>query len=91
MRIRILKSSTGIMDGVSLSYLVPGSAYEVPASLGQWLIAKDTAEKDVSERLGIVIPLDRHLASGGISVPSPGTDRADDRPSRDTPRRRTKR
>jgi len=77
MRIRILKASTGIMDGVSLSYLVPGSVYEVPVSLGTWLIAKDAAEADVNETLGVVIPLDRHLAIGGISVPSPGTDRAD--------------
>jgi hypothetical protein len=37
MRVRILKLSSGIMDGVSLSHLFTGITYEVPVSLGTWL------------------------------------------------------
>jgi hypothetical protein len=83
VRIKILKHSTGIMDGVSLSHLLPGLVYEVPVSLGTWLVGRQNAEEDVTPRVGIVIPLDQTSAmfTGGISV-SPAKDHEDDRARR---------
>ena len=88
MRVRILKLSSGIMDGVSLSYLLPGLVYEVPMSLGTWLIGQEAAEEDTSGTVGIVIPLDQKSAAlaGGISMPAPMADTAEDRPARNPTR-----
>ena len=83
MRVRILKQSSGIIEGVSLRYLLPGLMYEVPVSLGAWLVGQKAAEEDVSGTVGIVIPLDQKSTTltGGIRVPSPATDTAEDRPA----------
>lgn len=35
----------GIMDGVSLSHFTPGLTYEVPDSLGGYLVTTGTAEE----------------------------------------------
>jgi hypothetical protein len=81
MRVRILKLSSGIMDGVSLSHLFTGITYEVPVSLGTWLISERHAEEDVTPPVGIVIPIDQTspMFTGGVSV-SPGEEQAADRP-----------
>ena len=91
MRVRILKHSSGILNGVSLSALLPGLVYEVPPSIGSWLISEKAAEEDVRPTVGIVVPLDQAPAAliGGVSVVPP-PDKADDRRPRRT-RRRPKR
>src|SRR5258705_12678762 len=58
MRVRILKPSAGIMDGVSLSHLLPGLTYDVEPSLGHYLTLNQYAEEVPSETLALVIPLD---------------------------------
>ena len=91
MRIKILKHSQGIMDGVSLSHLFPGVTYEVPVSLGTWLISQKNAEEDVTPTEGVVIPHDQASAifTGGVSVFAT-KDHDDDRAVR-RPRVRKKR
>ena len=81
MRVRILKPCSGIMDGVSLSRLFPGDGYEVPDSLGRWLISQRHAEEEVTPTVGIVIPIDQAspMFTGGVSVSS-AKEQADDRP-----------
>ena len=80
MRIKILKHSKGILDGVSLSHLLPGLVYEVPISLGTWLMSQGTAEEEVSPTVGLVVPLDKtSIFSGGVRVSST-KDHEDDRP-----------
>ena len=74
------------MDGVSLSHLVPGTTYELPAELGYWLMSRGVAEY-VSEAAGeVVVPLDNHFAyeqlTQGVSVVPPIADAADAEPRR---------
>ena len=80
MRVRILKQSEGIFHGVSLSRLLPGVTYEVPVSLGVFLVSQASAEEDVTPAVELVIPIDPESSSltGGVSV-SPSTGRAEDR------------
>jgi hypothetical protein len=79
LHIRIIKHTSGIMDGISLSTLLPGLTYEVPVSLGTFLIAQWTAEEDTSPSVAIVIPLSEASAAvtGGLSI-SPPADHAHD-------------
>lgn len=88
MRVRILKQTEGIIDGVSLSHLHPGVVYEVPISLGVWLIAQKVAEEELARDLAID-PLEDASAAltGGVTV-IPPNDREDDRPPRRKPNRR---
>lgn len=88
MRIRILKQSKGILDGVSLSALLPDLTYEVPVSLGAFLIGQGTAKEDVSDSIGLVIPVNEpsHAMRKGFAIP-PVIDHEDDRPARKRPRR----
>ena len=80
MRVRIVKQSEGILDGISLSRLVPGLTYEVTLSLGTFLIGQGAAEENVTPAVDIVIPVNAASAAltGGVSV-SPSKDRAGDR------------
>ena len=74
MRVRILKPSVGVMDGVSLSALVPGFAYDVPRVLGNWLVSHGAAAALPASKIALIVPLDddhdlttaEHL--GGVSV-----------------------
>ena len=54
VRIRILKPTSGVLDGVSLSHLIPGLVYEVSASLGTFLIAQEAAEEDASSTIAVI-------------------------------------
>jgi hypothetical protein len=44
MRVRILKSAEGIMDGVSLAHLVPDTIYELDPIVAHYLITTGHAE-----------------------------------------------
>ena len=75
MRVRILKQSEGIFHGVSLSRLLPGVTYEVPVSLGAFLVGQGSAEEDVTPAVELVIPIDPESSglTGGVSV-TPSTN-----------------
>jgi hypothetical protein len=45
VRIRIVKPTAGVLDGVSLGHLVPGMTYEVEESLGAYLVGIRCAEQ----------------------------------------------
>ena len=83
MRVRILKQTQGVLDGVSLSRFVPGLVYDVPASLGAFLVVQQAAVEDMTATVAVVTPLTEESAAltGGVSV-SPSLDRAADKPRR---------
>ena len=56
VRVRILKHSTGIVDGRSLATLKPGLIYELPQSLAEYLVANRCAEHVLSERAASRVP-----------------------------------
>jgi hypothetical protein len=89
VRVRIVRPSVGIMDGVSLSRLIPGITYELPSELGYWLISRGTAELVPKISGDVAIPLDNPFAfeqlTQGVSV-VPRIATAADQPN---PRRRT--
>jgi len=89
VRIRILKHTEGIIEGVSLAHLVPGLVYDVPVSLGTWLASQGAAEEDVTPTAAIVVPRDQEsaLLTGGVSISQP-EERADDRSRRSRHKRR---
>jgi hypothetical protein len=85
LRIRIRRAIAGVIDGVSLSHLLPGLAYEVSESLGGYLVTCGDAEV-APATAPVVDPSDDDTDSaifGGVIVAPP--DRAADRPR---PRRR---
>ncbi len=90
MRIRILKPSAGIIEGVSLSSLMLGMTYEVSGSLGAFLIGNRAAEELVSPAAALVITLDSddmfHHIMGGVTVVQ---DRAADTPNLRPARKKT--
>ena len=44
VRVRILKSMAGVLDGVSLGHLVPGLTYDLDESLVGYLVSTRSAE-----------------------------------------------
>lgn len=80
MRIRIVKHSRGIMDGVSLSRMLPGLTYQVSVSLGSFLVAHGAAEEDFSPSDALSVSPDQEPVSltGGVSV-TPPRDHEDER------------
>ena len=43
MKVRVLRQSLGHVDGVSLRYYHPGSVYEVPPNVANYLVAEGLA------------------------------------------------
>lgn len=92
LRIRIRRGIGGILDGVSLSHLFPGLVYEVPDSLGAYLLSSGDAE----EAHGSFVPVNSDddvpdmPIFGGVSVTGL-PDRADDRSRARTKSRRRRR
>jgi hypothetical protein len=80
----MLQPAAGVMDGISLSRLVPGLTYDVPPSTAHYLTANGFAEELASDATALVIPIDDLHAFngvvGGITVSQ--TDRAHDKPRR---------
>jgi hypothetical protein len=58
MRVRIRKQAEGLIDGVSLRYLVPGFTYAVDEALGRYLETNGIAEEVSISNPALVIPLD---------------------------------
>lgn len=95
MRVRIVRPSVGIMDGVSLSHLTPGVTYDVPTELGYWLMSRGVAEHVPEKSDGLVVPLDNPFAfeelTQGVSVIPPLAEAPDTAPRRRTIRRSKRR
>jgi len=71
MRVRILKPSEGVIQGVSLSKMFPGLTYDLDPTLARYLISMGAAIAVPSRSPALVIPLaddDFDKALGGISV-----------------------
>ena len=81
------------MDGVSLSHFVPGLSYEVPTSLGGYLITNGAAE-EIFAAVTLIDPAQDSSESaifGGISVAKPLDIAADDPREAGGSRRRKRR
>ena len=67
----MLKPMVGVLDGISLSRLVPGLMYDVEDDLARYLISCGAAEETASTRPALVVAVDdpyiAHL-TGGITV-----------------------
>jgi len=76
MRVRILKPAEGVVDGVSLRYLVPGCLYDLSASLAQYLVTNELAEGVSESNAALLVPLDEpdvlEQLTKGITVVAPG-------------------
>jgi len=66
MRIRVHKPLAGVSEGICLSHLVPGVIYDVPDSLGRYLVATDMAEELTGADPGLKIPLDNSDCYGRV-------------------------
>ena len=90
MRVRILKSTAGVVDGVSLSRLIPGLVYDLTPSTANYLISQRCAEEPAaSEPAAVVAPDHRTYSSqlfGGVRVIMPPAEAAD-KPPRAKPRK----
>lgn len=90
MRIRILKRSEGVVQGVSLSQMFPGLTYDLDPTLARCLMSVGAAVAVPSRGPALVIPLgsgdDFSKALGGISVTH--IAEAADKPGRKRPRKR---
>jgi hypothetical protein len=81
MRIRIIKSVAGVLDGHSLGHFTPGLVYELDDAFARQLISMQCAKEETSETLALVInqndeTRDEARLTGGVSVISAHT--ADD-------------
>ena len=57
MRVRILKSIAGVVQGVSLAHLHVGQTYDIDATLGRYLVSIGAAEAVPSSGAAPVSPL----------------------------------
>jgi len=91
LRIRIRRAIAGVIDGVSLSHLLPGLSYEVSDSLGGYLVVSGDAEEIPASAPVVESGEDETDTSifGGVIVAPPPLERAADRPRRK--RRRARR
>lgn len=82
MRVRILKSLNGVIEGRSLSSLLPGYVYEVESFTGEQLIELKAGIEVRSTDPALATAADEDLqrVSGGVIVLPP--DKADERPER---------
>lgn len=78
-RVRIIKPLAGILDGVSLSTLVPGLIYDLEADLARYLISCGAAEESAAARAPSVVPEDdpyiAHVVGGVIVTQAPASPR----------------
>ena len=81
VRIRIMKPVAGVIDGVTLSRLHPGVIYEVPQSLGDYLLTIGAAEEMFSRfpEVDETGSYPSSMLSGGVTV---SRETAADKPPR---------
>jgi hypothetical protein len=87
LRVRIIKAIAGVIDGVSLSALVPGLIYSLEEGLASYLVSCGAAEESVGTRPASVVPADdpyiAHVVGGVIvtqAIPRPQEIAADKPP-----------
>ena len=80
MRVRVVRSVEGVIEGRPLSQFVTGYIYEVPDAFGEQLIALEAAieVRATDPAVGKEIDMERLTGGGGVVPP----DRADDRSER---------
>lgn len=80
MRVRIVKPTEGVVDGVSLSRLVPGLIYDLQTITANYLISRGCAE-ELTALSEIVTPSDNPTffsqAFSGVRVTQPRAEAAD--------------
>ena len=88
MRVRVLRSSSGVIDRVKLSSFKPGLSYDVHPSLGQYLVSQRFAEELRDSSPVLIVPMDAttymddlNHVHGGVHVVQE-RDTADHTPSR---------
>jgi hypothetical protein len=90
LRVRILKPSAGVVQGVSLSQMFPGLTYDLDPTLARYLMSIGVAAATPSRGPALVTPLgaddDFSKAMGGISVTH--IAEAADKPRSKRPRKR---
>jgi hypothetical protein len=62
VRVRILKPSAGVIDGISLGTLMPGLTYDLPHELALRLIIERVAREDLTPVVLIPIGYDENDA-----------------------------
>jgi len=81
MRVRILKPSVGVVDGVSLGHLIPGLVYDLKRITANYLISRGCAEERLlSEPAIVALPDNPTFFSpvfGGVSVTPPRAEATD--------------
>ena len=75
MRVRILRSRRGEVDGIPLDRFAIGRVYNVPAWLATYLIVEHLAEAESDSESALVVPLK--------DVESSQTSRPDDEKTRE--------
>jgi hypothetical protein len=58
MRVRIIKEMTGEVDGIDLRCFKRGQVYDLPASLGTYLMVSGWATAVVDTSPALIVPLD---------------------------------
>ena len=80
MRVRILKSSAGVADGVCLSHLVPGFVYDLKPITANYLISQGCGEAVPPSEV-VPAPFDDPTffsgLAGGVRVTMPRAEAAD--------------
>ena len=66
MRIRVRKPLAGVSEGISLSQLIPGVIYDVPDTLGGYLVGTEMADELTADDPGLKIPLDNSDCYGRV-------------------------
>ena len=77
MRVRILQSPAGILDGITLSAFAPGVSYDVEPALGYHLVSLRCAEELPGTEPVIILPMDTPRAlyspfQGGVHIDRDG-------------------
>jgi hypothetical protein len=94
VRIRIRRAIAGVLDGISLSHFVPGLCYEIPDSLGNYLVSIGIGEPVLLSSKAEIIPLDGSVDTpvfSGIAIVRSPDKAADRSPRRKETRRGRKR
>jgi hypothetical protein len=90
----MLRAATGVMDGISLSHLLPGLSYDVNAATGFYLTTNGYAEELASSNTALIVPIDdpQEFSDllGGVSVTTP-LDRAEEAPRAPRKKKRPRR
>jgi hypothetical protein len=76
MSVRIIRTGEGIVDGVSLRYLVQGCTYDLDSSVAHYLTMNGLAEDVADSSPALLVPLDEPYAleqlTKGVTVLPPG-------------------